>query len=135
MAEKVKKKTTRAKATSSKKGKSRSPKKKVPTAAAKKRIEKPKSDRSRVKRGRAKRKNNLLKLCSEMNKYYIDAVDKEIVKRFKTLIDTSEEDITKTSLINILKDPGNTELSQFNESFQPYIKHYLFMVKRESRKG
>ena len=30
-----------------------------------------------------KRKTNLLRLCSEMNKYVTDANDKEIIKRFK----------------------------------------------------
>ncbi len=88
------------------------------------------SEKSPAKRRKAKKKTNLMRLCSEMNKLASDAVDKEVIKRFKILIETSEEDITKVSLNTILKDPGSAELSSFHESLQPYIKHYLFMAKR-----
>lgn len=87
----------------------------------------------KAKPGKPRRKNNLLKLCSEMNRLVIDAVDKEVVKRFKTLIDTSAEEITKASLDAVLKNPGDIEAGSFHESLQPYIKHYIFMVKRNSK--
>lgn len=87
----------------------------------------------KAKSGKPRRKNNLLKLCSEMNRLVIDAVDKEVVKRFKTLIDTSAEEITKASLDAVLKNPGDVEAGSFHESLQPYIKHYIFMVKRNSK--
>ncbi len=78
-----------------------------------------------------KKKNaNLSRLCSEMTAIATDAVDKEIIKRFKTMIDTTEEDITKVSLTTILKEPKNVDLNSFHEGLQPYIKHYLFMAKR-----
>lgn len=81
-----------------------------------------------------KKKNiNLSRLCSEMTHLSADAVDKEIIKRFKTMIDTSEEDITKTSLGLILKDPKNVDLNSFHEGLQPYVKHYLFMSKRNKK--
>jgi hypothetical protein len=80
----------------------------------------------------AKRKGNLLKLYGIMNRMILDAVDKEVVKRFKTIIDTSEEDISKTMLGDILKDYHRVELSSFREALQPYIKHYIFMMKRAS---
>lgn len=87
-----------------------------------------------AKGARSKRKSNLLKLCSEMSKHVIDAVDKEVTKRFKTLIDTSEEDITKSSLDHILRYPDEVEISSYKESLQPYVKHYIFMVKRVKAK-
>lgn len=77
------------------------------------------------------RKVNLLKLCTEMNKMSHDAVDREIIKRFRTIIDTGEEDISKVKLSGVLNDPKNVDLSEFHESHQPYIKHYLFMLKRD----
>ena len=81
-----------------------------------------------------KKKNaNLSKLCTEMSKITVDAVDKEVIKRFKTMIDTSEEDITKTSLNLIMKEPKNVDLNNFHEGLQPYIKHYLFMSKRNKK--
>ncbi len=95
---------------------------------------KPVSDKGKAKpkakSGKPRRKSNLLKLCSVMNKLVIDAVDKEVVKRFRTLIDTSADEITKTSLDSVLKNPGDVEVSSFHESLQPYIKHYIFMAKR-----
>jgi hypothetical protein len=91
----------------------------------------PTKDRNKVKTKKSRRKTNLLRLCSEMNKAAKDAVDKEITKRFKTLIDTSEEDITKSSLDVILKHMKDVDISIFHESLQPYIKHYIFMIKRE----
>lgn len=81
-----------------------------------------------------KRKTNLLRLCSEMNKYVIDANDKEIIKRFKTTIFSSSEDISKSSLDIILNSPKDVEIGLFSEILQPYIKHYLFMMKRDKKK-
>ena len=88
-----------------------------------------------TKAKRTKRKTNLLKLSTTMNKLAHDAVDKEVVKRFKTYIDTATEDISKTNLDQILKNSEELELSSFNESLQPYVKHYLFMKKREDKKN
>ncbi|MFW5808409.1 MAG: hypothetical protein ACOC2H_03150 [Spirochaetota bacterium] len=85
------------------------------------------------RKGRSRRKTNLTRLYTTMNKMTQDAVDKEIVKRFKILIDTSDEDLPKVRIDEILKDPGNTDVSQFHESLQPYIRHYLFMNKRQSK--
>jgi hypothetical protein len=83
----------------------------------------------------SKRKVNLLKLFSEMNQLAKDAVDKEIVKRFKTVIDTMEDDITKTTLVSIMKQNDSLDLSMFGEGVQPYIRHYIFMMKRGTAKG
>ncbi len=79
------------------------------------------------------KKVNLLKLYSEMNKLSNDAVDKEVIKRFKIIIDTIEEDITKKSMLLILKEPKNVTVSDFSDSLQPYIKHYLFLFRRNKR--
>ena len=86
------------------------------------------------KKTSAKRKTNLLKLFASMSQFSLDAVDKEIVKRFKVIIDTMEEDITKTTLQAIMKQPENLDLSAFSEGVQPYIRHYIFMLKRAPEK-
>ncbi len=79
----------------------------------------------------ARRKTNLLKLCAEMNKLVSDAVDREIVKRFKIIIDTGDDDISKAGLASILNEPETLDPSGYEERLQPYIKHYLFMLKRK----
>lgn len=78
-----------------------------------------------------KRKTNLRKFYAEMNKLVIDAVDKEIVRRFKIIIDTGDDDISKSSLAVILNEPENTPIYDYDERLQPYIRHYLFMLKRK----
>jgi len=81
-----------------------------------------------------KKKLNLLKIYSEMNKLTVDAVDKEVLKRFKIIIDTCEEDITKVNMRLVLKDPKNVNIHVFHESVQPYIKHFIFLMKRNQKK-
>jgi hypothetical protein len=87
------------------------------------------------KKTTGKRKTNLLKLFACMNQLAVDAVDKEIVKRFKVIIDTMEEDISKTTLAAIMKQHDTLDLSDFNEGVQPYIRHYVFMTKRGAGKA
>jgi len=82
-----------------------------------------------------RKKANLSRLCTQMGKMTVDAVDKEIIKRFKIIIDTADDDITKISLDTILNNPSSVEVNQFHESLQPYIKHYLFMLKRNASRG
>lgn len=93
------------------------------------------ADKSKLKNRlkKLRKKNNLHRLCVEMNRLVIDANDKEYVRRFKTLIDTSAEEITKSSLDQILNRPNEVDISALSESLQPYIKHYIFMVKRNGR--
>jgi len=87
----------------------------------------------KTRQKKIRKKNNLHRLCVEMNRLVIDANDKEYVRRFKTVIDTSAEEITKSSLDMVLSRPGETDSNAFPESLQPYIKHYIFMVKRNGR--
>jgi len=86
------------------------------------------------KKASLKRKTNLLKLYTAMTKMVIDAVDKEVVKRFKIIIDSAERDITKATLTEITKHNTMIDVSLFGEGLQPYVKHYIFMKKRESDK-
>ncbi len=83
---------------------------------------------------KGKRKTNLLKLCTVMNKLAVDAVDKEVVKRFRTVIDSAEEDLSKNVVNQIINQSEELELTTVPEMFHPYIKHYLFMKKRNTKK-
>ncbi len=91
---------------------------------------------TKTKAGKKTRKNvrktNLLRLYNRMTKLTSDAVDNEIVKRFKILIDASEEDLPKIEIDALLNDQENTDTHSFPEGLQPYVKHYIFMVKREN---
>lgn len=84
---------------------------------------------------KGRRRTNLLKVCSAMNKLAIDAVDKEVVKRFKTVIDSIDDDITKSLASLIINHYNELELKAVPEIFHPYVKHYLFMKKRNDKKN
>ena len=77
------------------------------------------------------KKTNLTKLYNQMHKMSLDAVDNEIIKRFKILIDASEEDVPKIDIDQLVSDPKSTDTSTFPEGLQPYVKHYIFMTKRD----
>lgn len=77
------------------------------------------------------KKTNLTRLYNHMHKMSLDAVDNEIIKRFKILIDASEEDVPKTDVDQLLSDPKSTDTSVFPEGLQPYVRHYVFMTKRD----
>ncbi len=64
----------------------------------------------KTRQKKIRKKNNLHRLCVEMNRLVIDANDKEYVRRFKTLIDTSAEEITKSSLDMVLSRPGDSPI-------------------------
>ncbi len=76
------------------------------------------------------KKTNLTKLYNQMHKMAVDAVDNEIIKRFKVLIDSSEEDVSKNDVDQLMGDPKSADTSLFPEGLQPYVKHYVFMTKR-----
>ena len=97
---------------------------------------KAKTEKRSTKLGHSgRKKTNLSRLCSQMGKMAVDAVDKEIIKRFKIIIDTADDDISKSNLETILNDSNSVVVSQYHESLQPYIKHYLFMLKRGNTKA
>ena len=73
------------------------------------------------------KKTNLTRLYNHMHKMSLDAVDNEIIKRFKILIDASEEDVPKTDVDQLLSDPKSTDTSVFPEGLQPYVRHYVLM--------
>jgi tRNA A37 methylthiotransferase MiaB len=77
------------------------------------------------------RKTNLTKLYNHMNKMSQDAVDSEVMKKFKVLIDSAEEDLSKIIIDSLISDPKTSDTSIFPEGLQPYVKHFIFMKKRD----
>jgi len=85
------------------------------------------------KKGRSTRKVNLARLYTAMNKMSDDAVDKEILRRFKILIDSCDQDITKVAVDAVFKDPDAVDIAEFHEGLQPYIRHYIFLIKKSAK--
>ncbi len=92
----------------------------------------PAKAKSTVKKVRKNiKKTNLTKLYNHMHKMSIDAVDSEVIKRFKVLIDACEEDLPKAIIDTLISEPKGADTSVFPEGLQPYVKHYVFMIKRD----
>jgi hypothetical protein len=92
----------------------------------------PPKAKSAVKKVRKNvKKTNLTKLYNHMHKMSLDAVDGEVIKRFKILIDACEEDLQKSIIDSLIADPKSSDTSVFPEGLQPYVKHYIFMIKRD----
>lgn len=85
------------------------------------------------KKGRSTRKVNLSRLYTAMNKMSEDAVDKEILKRFKILIDSCDQDLTKIAVDSVFKSPDAVDINEFHEGLQPYIRHYIYLVKKSAK--
>ena len=77
------------------------------------------------------KKTNLTKLYNLMHKMSSDAVDNEIMKRFKVLIDACEEDLPKVHIDALISEPKSADTSVFPEGLLPYVKHFIYMVKRD----
>lgn len=77
------------------------------------------------------KKTNLTRLYNLMHKMSTDAVDNEIMKRFKVLIDACEEDLPKVHIDALISEPKNADTSVFPEGLLPYVKHFIYMVKRD----
>jgi hypothetical protein len=78
-----------------------------------------------------KKKDNLLKMYGIMSEMGHDAVDREVLKRLKIIIDSVDDDISKVKLNDLLKRPRQVDLNVFSEALQPYVKHCVFMLKRK----
>ncbi len=94
---------------------------------------KKKTNTTAVKKIKLKKKTNLMKLYSVMNKMSENAVDNEVIKKFKIIIEASEFDITKVALDGILKRPNDVVIKSFHESLHAYINHFLYMDKKNKK--
>lgn len=95
------------------------------TSKSKAARQKPAKSRKNIK------KTNLTRLYNHMHKLSSDAVDNEIMKRFKTLIDACAEDLPKIHIDALISEPRSADTSVFPEGLLPYVKHFVYMVKRD----
>ena len=77
------------------------------------------------------KKTNLTKLYNQMHKLASDAVDNEIMKRFKVIIYAAEEYLPKIHIDALLGEPKSADISVLPERLLTYVKHFIYMVKRD----
>lgn len=68
------------------------------------------------------------RLCNEVN-------DHEICKRLENLILTSKEDLNMLVVNSLLEKPMDFEPKEIPEPFTQYVKHFIYMVKRNEKQG
>jgi hypothetical protein len=67
-------------------------------------------------------------LCNEVN-------DQEICRRLETLMNTSKDDLSVHSVNELLDDPFSFDPREIQEPFTMYVKHFIYMVKRNEKLG
>ncbi|MGV3664627.1 MAG: phosphatidylinositol phospholipase [Leptospira bouyouniensis] len=70
--------------------------------------------------------NAMRKLSSEVN-------DSEICKRLEILMATSKDDLPVAHVNQLLQDPKNFDPKTIPEPYTQYVRHFIYMVKRNGR--
>ena len=80
-------------------------------------------------------KNNqgIQKLLSVMKKMIREVNDKEICNKLEILVSSEKEDIPPHMIKDLLESPLTFDASKVPEPYTQYVKHYIYMVKREER--
>lgn len=81
----------------------------------------------------AKGNSGVQKLLAAMRKMIREVNDREICNRLEILASSEKEDIPQNVIKELLENPLNFDVSKIKEPYVQYVKHYIFMVKRENR--
>lgn len=80
-------------------------------------------------------KNNqgIQRLLNSMKKLIREVNDKEICNKLEILVSSDKEDINPALIDELLNDPISFNPAKIQEPYSQYVKHYIYMVKREMR--
>ena len=67
-------------------------------------------------------------LCNEVN-------DQEICRRLETLMHTSKDDLSLSSITQLTENPLVFDPKEIPEPYTMYVKHFIYMVKRNEKLG
>ena len=81
----------------------------------------------------AKRKSGMNRLLGVMKKLIREVNDREICRRLEILINSEKEQLPVSMVRRILELPPDFDPREVPEPYTQYVKHYLYMVKREQR--
>lgn len=70
-----------------------------------------------------------------MRKLSVEVNDEEICRRFETLMHTSKEDLNLNSVKSLLQNPSEFEPKEIPEPYTQYVRHFMYMVKRNEKSG
>ncbi len=81
----------------------------------------------------SKSNQGIQKLLSAMRKLIREVNDKEICNKLEILASSEKEDIPANIIKNLLDSPLTFDTSKIQEPYVQYVRHYIYMVKREKR--
>lgn len=76
---------------------------------------------------------NIGKLLSAMKKLIKEVNDQEICRRLEILMNSEKEDLSAGAIRKILETPESIDAKEIPEPYPQYVKHYIYMLKREAR--
>ncbi|XDD56130.1 hypothetical protein AB3N62_18765 [Leptospira sp. WS4.C2] len=73
------------------------------------------------------------KFLNAMRKLSTEVNDSEICKRLEILMATSKDDLPLALVNQLLQDPKNFDPKSIHEPYTQYVRHFIYMVKRNGR--
>jgi hypothetical protein len=70
-----------------------------------------------------------------MRRLSVEVNDYEICKRLETLLLTSKEDLPMIQIKALIEKPLDFEPKEIQEPYTQYVRHFIYMVKRNERSG
>ncbi|WP_411821369.1 phosphatidylinositol phospholipase [Leptospira sp. 'Mane'] len=73
------------------------------------------------------------KFTNAMRKLSVEVNDTEICKRLDILMATSKDDLPLAQVNQLLADPKSFDPRAIPEPYTQYVRHFIYMVKRNGR--
>jgi hypothetical protein len=73
------------------------------------------------------------RFLNAMRKLSLEVNDNEICKRLEILMATSKDDLPIAIVNQLLLDPKNFDPKLIHEPYTQYVRHFIYMVKRNGR--
>ncbi|RHX84058.1 phosphatidylinositol phospholipase [Leptospira stimsonii] len=81
------------------------------------------------------KRSSFQKLLNAMKKMSLEVNDYEICKRLETIMMTSKEDLSQVVVKSLLDNPTDFDPKTLPEPYGQYIRHFVYMVKRNRKQG
>ncbi|TGM98263.1 phosphatidylinositol phospholipase [Leptospira yasudae] len=81
------------------------------------------------------KRSSFQKLLNAMKKMSLEVNDYEICKRLETIMMTSKEDLSQVVVKSLLDNPLDFDPKTLPEPYGQYIRHFVYMVKRNKKQG
>ncbi|TGK38503.1 hypothetical protein EHQ12_09525 [Leptospira gomenensis] len=81
------------------------------------------------------KRSSFQKLLNAMKKMSLEVNDYEICRRLETIMMTSKEDLSQIVVKSLLDNPLDFDPKTLPEPYGQYIRHFIYMVKRNRKQG